>query len=116
MRVNLIERYSRADVGTLRVFRMSLGKKDRARSKVIAAEFVWFPRFGCMHVRVTDDRQIVFPRSKRQQAAGRQVEIPSRLCRRPHVLLLAILRTSSGAVDHLEADQAKSRVSGRGFA
>jgi len=55
LRVQLITRRARLDVGTGGVFRVRLRQKYRARSPVIAADFPGVVRLGVRAIRVADD-------------------------------------------------------------
>src|SRR5262249_11971496 len=84
LRVQLIERDADLNVGSFRLLRVHLGQEYRARTEVIAADFLGCERFGVADVRVADDGHVIAEGFERAQAARRQVEAAANGSWRPH--------------------------------
>jgi hypothetical protein len=107
-RNDLIDRSADVEIGALRLLRVRLREKDRARSEVVAADLRRLERLGHAHVGVADDGEVLAPRLERgQRAFLDQLEVASDLGRRPEVLGRAPVVAAGGAVHRLDEDDAR---------
>ncbi len=104
--IELVDRGSDPDVGTLGLLRMRLGQEGRAGAEVVAPDLLGFPGFRTLHVGVADDREVVPVRLQRTKNAGAEVEAAARLRGGPEVLRRAPGVASGRAVNHLDRNEA----------